>query len=416
MPDKPFFAYYAPGRHPRAAPRARRSGPTSTQGKFDQGWDKLREETFARQKELGVIPPDCDLTERSAGIPAWDDVAPEMRPVLARQMEVYAGYLENTDHHVGLLLDTLEDLGILDDTLIYVIIGDNGASAEGSLQGTFNEMITLGGFGALETAEFMSSQDRPLRRPRGVQPLRRRLGARDGHALPVDQAGRVALGRHAQRHDRALAAPASRPRVRSARSSTTSSTSPRPCWRRPACPRPTLVNGVQQKPIEGVSMALQLRRRRRRRAPRDAVLRDVRQPRHLPQGVDGGDQAPHAVGDRRSTPSCRPSTTTSGSSTTPTPTGPRPTTSPRSIPEKLAELQRLWLIEAVKYNVVPLDDRFVERGLPETAGRPTLIHGKQQAAVRRHGPPHRELGRDDEEHVVLDHRQRHGARRRRRRA
>ena len=73
-------------------------------------------------------------------------------------MEIYAGFLENTDHHVGLLIDALEDLEILDDTLIYVIIGDNGASAEGSLQGTFNEMITLGGFGALETAEFMSSQ------------------------------------------------------------------------------------------------------------------------------------------------------------------------------------------------------------------------------------------------------------------
>ena len=105
-----------------------------------------------------MIPANCDLTERSAGIPAWDEIADELKPVLARQMEIYAGFLENTDHHVGLLLDALEDLKILDDTLIYVIIGDNGASAEGSLQGTFNEMITLGGFGALETAEFMSSQ------------------------------------------------------------------------------------------------------------------------------------------------------------------------------------------------------------------------------------------------------------------
>ena len=129
-----------------------------------------------------------------------------MKPVLARQMEIYAGFLENTDHHVGLLIDALEDLDILDDTLIYVIIGDNGASAEGSLQGTFNEMITLGGFGALETPEFLSSQHRQVRRARGLQPLRRRLGARDGHAVPVDEAGRVALGRHAQRHDRALAA------------------------------------------------------------------------------------------------------------------------------------------------------------------------------------------------------------------
>ena len=79
-------------------------------GKFDEGWDALREETFARQKELGVIPPDCDLTERSAGIPAWDEIADELKPVLARQMEIYAGFLEHTDHHVGRLLDALEDL------------------------------------------------------------------------------------------------------------------------------------------------------------------------------------------------------------------------------------------------------------------------------------------------------------------
>ena len=227
--------------------------------------------------------------------------------MLARQMEVYAGYLENTDHHVGLLIDTLEDLGILDETLIYVIIGDNGASAEGSLQGTFNEMITLGGFGALETAEFMSSKHRPVRWPRGVQPLRRRLGARHGHAVPVDQAGRVALGRHPQRHDRALAGPASRPRARSARSSTTSSTSRRPCWRRRTCPHRVMVNGVQQKPIEGVSMLYSFDDADAAGAPRDPVLRDVRQPRHLPQGLDGGHQAPHAVGDgyRRGRPGVR---------------------------------------------------------------------------------------------------------------
>src|SRR5262249_3314840 len=92
------------------------------------------------------------------GIPAWDEVDPALRPVLARQMEIYAGFLENTDHQIGRLVDTLEELGVLDDTLIYAIIGDNGASAEGSLQGTFNEMVTLAGFGALESAAFMASR------------------------------------------------------------------------------------------------------------------------------------------------------------------------------------------------------------------------------------------------------------------
>ena len=129
----------------------------------------------------------------------------ELKPVLARQMEVYAGFIEHTDHHVGRLIDALEDLGVLDDTLVYYIIGDNGASAEGTVNGTFNEMFIFNGAAALETTEFMASQHRRVRHADGLQPLRGRLGARDGHAVPVDEAGRLALGRHPQRHDRALA-------------------------------------------------------------------------------------------------------------------------------------------------------------------------------------------------------------------
>ena len=136
----------------------------------------------------------------------------DLKPVLARQMEVYAGFLEHTDHHVGRLVDALADLEILDDTLVYVIIGDNGASAEGTLNGTFNELITLNGAAALRDDRVHGLPDRRVRHPGGLQPLRRRLGARHGHAVPVDQAGRLALGRHPQRHHRALAAAASGPR------------------------------------------------------------------------------------------------------------------------------------------------------------------------------------------------------------
>ena len=107
-------------RRPTRRTTCPRSGPTSTRGKFDQGWDKLREEIFARQKELGVIPADAELTARPAEIPAWDDMPDALKPVLARQMEVYAGFLEHTDYHVGRVVDALEQLGILDDTLIYL--------------------------------------------------------------------------------------------------------------------------------------------------------------------------------------------------------------------------------------------------------------------------------------------------------
>ena len=156
MADKPFFMYYAPG-----ATHAPHQAPPEWieryRGRFDGGWDALREETFARQKELGVIPADADLTARHEEIPAWDDVADELKPVLARQMECFAGFLEHTDFHIGRVIDTLEDLGVLDDTLIYYIIGDNGASAEGTVNGTFNELLTLNGAAAFETAESMAA-------------------------------------------------------------------------------------------------------------------------------------------------------------------------------------------------------------------------------------------------------------------
>ena len=139
-------------------------------------------------------------------------------------------------------------------------------------------------------------------------------------------------------------------------------------------PEPLSVNGVQQRPLEGVSMAYSFDDAARGRPPHDAVLRDVLQPRHLPRGLDRGDAAQHPVGRR---PRCRRSTTTSGSSTART-TGRRRTTSPTDNPEKLAELQRLFLIEAAKYNVLPLDDRRFERFNAELAGRPQLVSGNSQ--------------------------------------
>ena len=107
----------------------RRSGP-KYRGRFADGWDVERERTLARQKELGIVPPDTELTARHPLITAWDDMPDDLKPVLEREMEVYAGFLEHTDHQVGRLVDALEDLGVLEDTLIYYIVGDNGASAE----------------------------------------------------------------------------------------------------------------------------------------------------------------------------------------------------------------------------------------------------------------------------------------------
>ena len=105
-----------------------------------ENMDALREATFARQKDLGIIPADAQLTPRPDEITSWDDMPEEMKPILARQMEVYAGFLEHTDHHVGRVIDAIDELGVLDNTIIYYIVGDNGASAEGTMDGAFNEM------------------------------------------------------------------------------------------------------------------------------------------------------------------------------------------------------------------------------------------------------------------------------------
>ncbi len=138
-PDKPFFCYYATGtaHAPHHAPK---DWIDKFKGKFDQGWDNVREETLTRQKELGVVPQGTRLTERSKGIAAWDSLNDKEKELYARMMEVYAGGLSHADHQFGRIVESIEEMGELDNTLIIYIQGDNGASAEGSATGLLNEM------------------------------------------------------------------------------------------------------------------------------------------------------------------------------------------------------------------------------------------------------------------------------------
>jgi len=143
-PDKPFFLYYAPGAtHAPHDPRP--EWVAKYKGKFDRGWDQVREETLARQKQLGIFPANADLTARPEGIPAWDSLSADQKQLYARMMEIYAGYFEQTDYNIGRVVDAIQDLGELDNTLVIYIVGDNGASAEGSLQGVSNEMTYFNG-------------------------------------------------------------------------------------------------------------------------------------------------------------------------------------------------------------------------------------------------------------------------------
>ena len=140
--EKPWMMYYSTG-CAHAPHHVAREWADKYQGQFDQGWDKLREEVFARQKKLGVIPEDAELTERPEAFPAWDSLTDAQKKLYTRQMEVFAGFSENADWNVGRLLDAIEEMGDLDNTLIFYIWGDNGASMEGTDTGSFNEMTFL---------------------------------------------------------------------------------------------------------------------------------------------------------------------------------------------------------------------------------------------------------------------------------
>ena len=142
-PNKPFFAYYAPGatHAPHHVPK---KWIAKFKGQFDQGWDKLREETFARQKALGIIPQDAILTPRPANLPAWDSLDAKHKELFAHMAEVYAAFLAYDDHNIGRVIDAVTQEGLADNTLIIFIEGDNGGSAEGTLQGTANEIATIG--------------------------------------------------------------------------------------------------------------------------------------------------------------------------------------------------------------------------------------------------------------------------------
>ena len=149
-PDKPFFVYFATGacHAPHHVPK---EYIDRYKGKFDQGWDALHDEIFSRQKQMGVIPASAELTKRPKEIPSWDSQTPDQKKLEARQMETFAGFAEHTDEQVGRLVDALQKMAVLDNTLFIYITGDNGASAEGGPEGAYNEMMALNGI--INTAE-----------------------------------------------------------------------------------------------------------------------------------------------------------------------------------------------------------------------------------------------------------------------
>ena len=372
MPDKPFFVYFAPG-----ATHAPHHVPTEWadkyKGRFDKGWDALREEIFSRQKKLGVIPRDAELTPRPKEIPGWKEMPAELKPVLARQMEIYAGFLEHTDHHIGLLIDSLNDLEILDDTLIYYIIGDNGASAEGTINGTFNEMISLNGAFGLETPRFMASMIDQFGSPEAYNHYA--VGWAHAMDTPYQWTKQVASHWGGTRNGTIVHWPAgikSRGEIRSQFHHVIDLAAT--ILEVAGLPEPTSVHGVLQMPLEGVSMAYSFD---------DARAADRHETQYFEMAGNRGiyHKGWSAV-TRHSTPWVASEKLPAFDDDVWELYAPGDWSQANNLakknPRKLHELQRLFLIEAVKYNVLPLDDRRYERFNADIAGRPQLIKGNRQ--------------------------------------
>ncbi len=374
MPERPFFVYFAPGatHAPHHVPQ---EWIEKYRGKFSHGWDVQREQTFARQKDLGVIPADAELTPRHEEIPAWDDMPDDLKPVLEREMEVYAAFLEHTDYHVGRIIDSLEGLGVLEDTLVYLIIGDNGASAEGTLNGAFNELANFNGMAALETPEFMGPKMDELGSPSSYNHYA--VGWAWAMDTPFQWTKQVASHWGGTRNGTIVHWPNGIEERGGLRSQFTHVIDIAPTILEAAgLPEPIMVNGVQQTPIEGRSMLYTFAQ------PEAAETHDLQYFEMF------GNRGVYHKGWSAVTKHRTPWQMVGGA----VPAfdddiwelydGNVDFSQARDLsadqPDKLHDLQRLWLIEAVKYNVLPLDDRTADRLVAEIAGRPTLVRGDSQ--------------------------------------
>ncbi|GAA0531893.1 arylsulfatase [Saccharopolyspora subtropica] len=367
-PDHPFFVYLPFGatHAPYHVPPEYRE---RYRGKFDHGWDAQREITLRRQKEIGVVPPDAELAPWAEGVPHWDELSAAERRAAASLMELYAGFAEHTDVQVGRFVDALEELGELDNTLFFYILGDNGASAEGGIGGTLNEHRFASGIP--DSADFINSQDAVLgdatthaHYPVGwalamntpyqwtKQVASHFGGIRDGMIVhwPAGIAERGGI-RHQFHHVIDVV-----PTILEAA----------------GIPHPVEVNGVAQQPIEGTSMLYSFN---------DAEAPD----RHTVQYFE-------MVGNRGIYHDGWMAVTRHGTPWVMVQDGIRRSfdedrwelyntnedwTQAHDLaaehPEKLRELQQLFLIEAAKHNVLPLDDRMTERENPLEAGRLDLM-------------------------------------------
>ena len=367
-PDTPFFAYVPFGatHAPYHVPREYRE---KYRGAFDHGWDEQREITLRRQKELGVVPEDAELAPWAEGVPHWDELDDAERRAAASLMELYAGFAEHTDVQVGRLVDAIEEMGALDNTLIVYILGDNGASAEGGLGGTLNEHRFASGIP--DSAEYINAHDEALGDP--TTHAHYPVGWALAMNTPYQWTKQVASHFGGIRDGMVMHWPAGITERGGIRDQFHHVIDVVPTILEAAgLPEPTTVDGIAQQPIEGTSMLYSLNAAQ---APDRHTLQYFEMVGHRGIYHDGW----MAV-TRHGVPWEMVETERQDYDddvwelydTNVDWTQAHDISAEH--PGKLRELQQLFLIEAAKHNVFPLDDRMTERENPREAGRLDL-HG-----------------------------------------
>ena len=372
-PERPFYLYFATGatHAPHHAPK---DWIAKYKGQFSMGWDKLREKTFEQQKKLGIIPPNTKLTPRPKEIPAWDDMSENQKRLFERQMETFAGFAAHTDHEIGRLIGQLEKIGALENTLLFYIVGDNGASAEGGPEGTYNEMMALNGIVG-KAEQMMSHLDTwgdPTTYPHysigwawatntpfqwTKQVASHFGGTRNGMVMHWPKGIKAKGEIRSQFHHVVDVAPTALEATK--------------------VPQPKVVEGIPQRPMDGVSMLYSTDK---------ADAPDQRTTQYFEMF---GNRAIYHEGWVAATRHSIPWLSV-----------PLPPISEdvwelyhvdedfsqavnlaEKNPAKLKELQAVFEKEAIRNHVFPIDDRRVERFNPAIAGRPDLLNGRKSLTV-----------------------------------
>ena len=372
-PDKPFFIYFAPGatHAPHHVPK---EWIAKYKGKFDQGWDKLREETLARQIKLGVVPAGTKLAPKPEAIKDWDKLSADEKKLFSRQMEVFAGFGEHTDTEIGRLVDAIAGMGQLDNTLVFYIVGDNGASAEGGMSGMFNEMTYFNG--VQETVQDVLKHYDDLGGPNTYSHYA--AGWAVAGNTPFMWTKQVASNYGGTRNGMVVHWPKGVKGKGEIRSQWHHVIDIAPTILEAAgLPEPKVVNGVPQTPIEGVSMLNSFN---------DAKVRD----NHLTQYFEiFGNRAVYHDGwfagtVHRAAWEMKPRATLENDTWELYDTRTDFSLAndlAKQDPAKLKEMQALFMKEAEKYNVLPIDDRSLERVNAALVGRPDLMAGRTSLTV-----------------------------------